>query len=74
MFPLDQEHELRAFCACIECVYSSSQLFCLTAQANAIDESSGEFVVMWQRKDAVMRTLALLESEQHGNQMRMLLR
>lgn len=55
-------------------VYSNSQLFCLTAQANAIDESGGEFVVMWQRKDAVMRTLALLESEQHGNQMRMLLR
>lgn len=29
-------------------VYSNSQLFCLTAQANAIDESRGEFVVMWQ--------------------------
>lgn len=29
-------------------VYSNSQLFCLTAQANAIDESGGEFVVMWQ--------------------------
>lgn len=29
-------------------VYSNSQPFCLTAQANAIDESGGEFVVMWQ--------------------------
>lgn len=29
-------------------VYSNSQLFCLTAQANAIDESSGEFIVMSQ--------------------------
>lgn len=29
-------------------VYSNSQLFCLSAQPNTIDESSGEFVVMWQ--------------------------
>lgn len=29
-------------------VYSNLQLFSLTAQANAIDESAGEFVVMWQ--------------------------
>lgn len=53
-------------------VYSNLQLFSLTAQANTIDESTGEFVVMWQLQGGGNEE-TLLQSEQRGNQMLMLL-
>lgn len=65
------ERNRKPFCARNDYIFSlcttycTSQLFCMTVQANTIDESACVSVVMWLLREAVMRGLALLGLEQH---------